>query len=710
MPEEEKIRQEVNISGQARTGDITLIGKLEQIVQIIRQPAAWQDEIWRFITGNRPFFAAAAVAAVVLAGSFFAYRNLYLISPWYLGLALTFSTAACWGWHAWFRGRRARRDLVFLGLASLSLFGALGWKAYQAAFPPRFSPQSFGIALGELGEGPDYQRTRRVREISDQVFIHLCQAIEPAQAREVRRGFCTGGASQSEAGRVELMRVGVLPDARSAEAYGRRIGADVVIWGNLLTSGERQATIRFQVLETPNRAINPEYPLVLPVTTNSAEIFARELDLESDPVKLKEVVAHQSTVISMFTLGLVSYLDWDFPNAVNRLETSIRYLEGSESLAISPAGTALIEFYLGGANHALGRLDEGQEWLLRASELNRSEPAIPISLALGYRSLGDFAEMEANLDRALRLLHVWLQTHPEDATALYNRGIVHHIRKEYEDAYLDYEAALARSPQNYVAHLSLGQAAVELKRYEQAEDAFLTGIRLAGESGANPSWAHLNLALVYQRMERPEEAQEQFQTAIRFSPGTDWMYFFYARFLDSRGETEAALEAYRKLIQVTQNQGWGHDLMGRFLSAHGLKAAALENYRRAVHARPEDALLRSRLALLYFELGELDRAVEEFEAALEIEEDSYYVYASYGFVLDSAGRYEEAAEMYARSLALRPDDEQVLLNLGRVYEINGEAGRAREVYREILSYADRFSSQTLDKARQRLSALGEPSP
>jgi tetratricopeptide (TPR) repeat protein len=318
--------------------------------------------------------------------------------------------------------------------------------------------------------------------------------------------------------------------------------------------------------------------------------------------------------------------------------------------------------------------------------------------------------MEASLDRANRLLASWLETHPEDAAAVYNRGIVHHIREEFEDAYLDYEAVLERSPDNLIAYLSLGQAALGLERYAQAEAALQTGIRMAEESGANPAWGHLNLALVYQRSGRPEEAEEQFQAAIRQAPGIDWMYFFYARFLDSEKQTEAALEAYRKLIEVTQNKGWGYDLMGRFLSGHGLKAAALENYRRAVHAEPEDALLRARLALTYFELDDPDRSIQEFEAALEFEQDSYYVYASYGYVLDQTGRYREAAAMYERSLELRPEDDRVLVNLGRVYEILGEPERAREIYRKILSYADSFPDQALETARQRLSSLGGQDP
>ena len=235
--DEEKIEQKVEVTDQAQTGDITLVGK---IVYIIKHPSAWQEAIWSFLSKNRSIIFVAIVLEAALAGVYLHFRDLYLIPLWRWGIAAILLIAATWGWYIWGWSGRIKTKLVRTLLVTSSLVGVVGWQTWQIAFPERFAPQAFGIAVAELGEGPDFQRTAKAREISGQVYEHLCDAIRrefPVEASDD-----TGGAinKSSDTRHVELRRIGVMPDSQTAQAHGKRIRADVVIWGQVLTSKERE--------------------------------------------------------------------------------------------------------------------------------------------------------------------------------------------------------------------------------------------------------------------------------------------------------------------------------------------------------------------------------------------------------------------------------------------------------------------------------------
>ena len=704
---EENIQQSVEISDNSETGDITLFGKVDQVVQIVRRPAAWQEAIWGFLLRNRYFLLGLVVVQAALAGTYLWYADLYLIPLWHWGVVAVLLSAAAWGWYSTknLPATIARRGLTLALTVALLL--ALGWRVGKIALPERFDPAVFGIAIAELGEGPDFKRTARAREISNQIYENLCE--------EIRKNLASGTPTYDPCGparagigssQAEVKKIGVIPDTQTAKRHGQRLEADVVIWGQVLTSFEGGATIRFQVLQTPDRAINPEYPLVLPVSTASTEVFTGERDLPSDLRELKRLIAKQSTFISSFTLGLIAYLDLDYPQSVNFLTTAVNVMEAHPELEFSPSGRGLLYYYLGKANHALGRIEAGQEWLLRAGSEIPDEPAIPLSLALGHRSLGQLEESETARGVALDLIGTWLQTHPEDNAARYDRGIVYHMNDAYDKAILDYQAVIKSDPDFYVAYIGLGQAASAMGKFQEAEAKLLEAIALAEKTGADPAWAHLNLALVYEQDGKPGLANEEYSRALALAPQVDWMYYYYAKFLETHFELEAALLTYEALVDATPNKGWGYGELAAFQDRQGSLDRAIDNYEKAAHENPDDVLLHTYLAESYLKAEEIEKSIQEYEEAVGRDEDVYYVYASYAGALFQLGDFDLAAEMYKRALELQPRDPAVLLNLGQTYEQLTQFQFAMGIYLQILEAREQYPESAARAACERLVALG----
>jgi tetratricopeptide (TPR) repeat protein len=706
----DKIEQHVTISDSAQTGDITLIGKIENIYNIIKQPSLWQEAIWNFLSKHRHFIGVWLVFEIALGAFYSHYENLYLIPLAGWALVAILFTITLWNIYDCFWNKRAKLNAALALTAAIPFIAIVGWQTQQIVFPQKFEPQVFAIAVAELGEGADAQSTDTTREISNQVYEHLCLAIEDEFIERANIDPCVNPIQDAVSQLVQVRRLGVIPDSLTAQEYGARIDADVVIWGQILRTQGGGATIRFQVLENFDKAINPEYPVILPVTVRFTEVFIRELDLEGDPLKLKKLIADQSAIISSFAVGLSAYLDRDFLDAAIHFEKAIEAIERNPSFTVSPEGKSLLYFYLGRSNYAVSQLELGQKWLERAHAANPKEPAIPLGLAIGYGSQGLEEEKQKQLTLALDLIDTWLELHPNDNAARYDRGLINQILRKHEYAILDYQAALEQDPDFFIAYISLSQSASSLGNYTQAEEALHDAIALANRSGTNSVWAHLNLALVYEKAGNPQAAKSEFQEAITAEPGVDTVYMYYARFLENQQEMDAALEAYRTILDVTWDKGWGHSTLADFLKRRGLLDQALEHYERAVFYKRENSLLRTYLAETYAALKEPEKARKEFEAALGLSGSSYYSYASYAAFHFEQGNFELAAQMYEAALELRPADYPVLLNLGQTYQILGEKEQALRVYRQLISMKDQFPEHVIQIAQERIEGLEGSSP
>jgi tetratricopeptide (TPR) repeat protein len=707
----DKIEQHVTISDNAQTGNITLIGKIENIYNIIKQPSIWQEAFWNFLSRHRYFIGVWLSLETALGATYSHYKNLHLIPFAGWALVAVLFTIALWNIYVWFQYQHSRLSAVLALAAAMPFLAIVGWQTTQIAFPQKFEPQVFTIAVAELGEGPDAQSTAKTREISNQVYEHLCLAVRDAVIDGANSDPCAEQTRASDPPPAFMVRrIGVIPDSKTAQHYGGQIGADVVIWGHLIQSEVGEATIRFQVLENFDRAVNPEFPIVLPVTVQFTEVVVKEIDLNGNAIELKKIIANQSTIISAFALGLSSYLDRDFLQAAAHFEKASDVIDRNPALSVSSEGKSLLYFYLGRSNYAVAQFEQGHTWLRLGQAANPQEPAIPLSLAIGYHSQGLEEEKQKQLSLALKLVNRRLESLPNDNVATYDRGLINQMLEQYEYAILDYQAALERDPNFYIAYISLSQSASSLGEYDQAEDALQDAIALADRSGTNSVWAHLNLALVYEKAGNPQAAKAEFQEAITAEPRLDSLYMYYAQFLENQQEMDAALEAYDTMLDVTWDKGWGHSSLAGFLKRRGLLDQALEHYERAVFYKRDNSLLRTYLAETYAALNVSEKARIEFEEALSLPGNSYYSYASYAKFLFEQGEFQKAAEMYEAALLRRPADYPVLLNLGQTYEILGENERALEVYRRLISLKGQFPEDVIHIAEERIEALGGSKP
>lgn len=701
------IEQNISLSGNAQIfGDV-----IGQVINVIKNPAEWPDAVFHFLSNHRYILIGIAILEICLWAVFFRYVNAYLISWWVWLAAAVLLLIAVWSGYTFMRYGRSRIRLFMAIITSVAFITLLGQQVWAITNPTTFDEQLFGIVVAEIGDGGGAARSDRSREITNQIYERLCDDIRIRYSKDQDAEPCLQEPTPPNNRRFAVKRIGVVTNTDEAQKRGKALNADIIIWGQMLTSEEGVITVRFEVLDTLDQAVNPNFPIVMPVTSSSTELLTSvgEKDL-SDVTQLKEFTAQQSLLISSSVLGLLAFLERDFPEAVEQLESITSNVEANPLLNIPDKGLSLLYFYLARAYHHLGNIDTGNSRLEQAKMLNPNEPAVYISLGLGYGSLGEFEKREQEFVEATRLLNNYLFIHTDDPTALYDRGLVNEIRQNYANAAHDYKRALEFKPDFYIGYIQLGLMTYETDGLEPALAWFKKGIQLAEESGTNPAWIYQRMAGVYNRAGQYAQAKEAYEKGIELSPQVDRMYLPYAQFMEKQDDIPTARAAYEKMAEVSHIQGWAYQKLAEFYYRHDFLRESESAYQIAINAQPEDPLLYAGLAITYLGLEQDTEALEAFDKAVALNTvlKIPYVYDTYAYTLFGQQKYQQAAKMYEQSLEQNQINYPALMNLGQTYEALGQTEKARELYILIISLVDKFSEDQVNAAKERLNRLPSP--
>lgn len=669
--------------GPIQTGNITdssavAVGQNARAIFIQIQSLLDVRVVAELMRRHWPLLAVSAGLQSPLVVLWRMYADRFLIPGWILAVAMLLLEATLLSGNV-ARTRPAQRQRWWGMAASLGLaFAAfVGVTAWRALFPVPFATDKFGVAVAHFGAGPNFANTAPAQEISNLVLGRLQQRAQIAGLDET----------------IEFRPIGLVRNETEAREEGERIGADLVIWGQLQISGAA-TTLNFAVLETPDKVSNPTFPRAVPLRENVASGMVEIQGTGS------EAIAADTTTIAAFTVGLAHYFRWEFDKAEQAFDEALKTVSDRQSAEYR----YLVHLYYGLSLQWPGRLNEATVQLEQAKQLNSDDPAAPLAMAFGFRSLGRLEEARAQAALAFERCTDYIQR-DEDALAFFDRALANDVLGDSDGALADYRSALQRAPDLYVARIGLIRLLLRQEQWEEALQATNEAIALAEGRQANAAWAYLHQAEAYHRLGDRAQAIAAYDTATALAPGVDWMHFQAGRFFAEIDDPARAEQAYQRMIEVTSNKSWGHATLAElYRQIHQLEAAAVE-YREALQFAPKAGGIRVALADVYVEMGQTQKARTEYYRAATDESGNAYVLAKYGFFLYSQGELDGALREWEAARALTPDDCGLRLNLGQVYELLGDPERARTQYSHILTLVATADAECVTEARRRLKRL-----
>ncbi|HEX8990412.1 MAG TPA: tetratricopeptide repeat protein, partial [Anaerolineales bacterium] len=478
---------------------------------------------------------------------------------------------------------------------------------------------------------------------------------------------------------------------------GSRIGADLVIWGQLEQS-EDQTILSFSVLETPDKISNPMFVRVLPLYEMAATSFFKVGSRQS------EEIAKGTTTLSSFTFGLAHYFQWDFVAATEAFDQTLRAAAGSPDDSLH----YLTYFYDGLSLQGLQEFEEANQAFEKAIQANPDDPAPRVARAWGYQSLGQIKEGQDEAETAWTLCSKQIQLQPDNYAAYFDRALANEVLKSWDAALVDYQATRDKAPDLYIAYIGIARIQMILHRLAEAAATMREAISLAESKRANPAWAYVYLAVVEERRADPVQARAAFEKAISLAPKVDYMHMRFGQFLETTGSSSDLVNAeseYRVNVDVSNNKAMAHADLARFLARHGRLEEALAEYHTALQYDPQAAGIWTEMAELLAGLDRLDDARAGYDRALELDPGNVYAHLSFGGFLYDQHAYESAIREWEGVRPMDPDNCRLLLNLGQAYELLGAQEHAALLYRQVYADTTEKSQECRDEAARRLTAV-----
>jgi predicted O-linked N-acetylglucosamine transferase (SPINDLY family) len=243
-----------------------------------------------------------------------------------------------------------------------------------------------------------------------------------------------------------------------------------------------------------------------------------------------------------------------------------------------------------------------------------------------------------------------------------------------------YRDVLRLDPAYAAAHLNLGAALMDQRRYHEALQSFETGLQYDSHNAI----AHSNLGNALFELGHSQRALGCYDRAIALNPR-------YARALSNRSgvllslrnvrgaleSAEAALSLQPELAEALNNRG------NALLELEQPREALL-SLNRALQLRPDWPLALANRCSALLALGQLDEALADANRSVQLEPADPVALNNLGNVLRSQQRLQEAVECYDRAIAAQPGFMLAHYNRGHALMDLRRPEAALDSFREAL--------------------------
>ncbi|MFM7907517.1 MAG: tetratricopeptide repeat protein, partial [Microcystis sp.] len=207
---------------------------------------------------------------------------------------------------------------------------------------------------------------------------------------------------------------------------------------------------------------------------------------------------------------------------------------------------------------------------------------------------------------------------PVQASELWHeKGLIHQMGKEYEQAIASYDRALEIKPDYPEAWNGRGVALHNLGRFEEAIASYDRALEIKPDY--HQAWNNRGFAL------------------------------------DDLGRFEQAIASYDRALEIKPDYHEAWNNRGCALGNLGRYAEAIASFDRALEIKPDLHQAWYNRGIALGNLGRFEDAIASFDRALEIKPDDHYAWNNRGVALGNLVRFEDAIASYDQALEIKPD-------------------------------------------------------
>ena len=273
---------------------------------------------------------------------------------------------------------------------------------------------------------------------------------------------------------------------------------------------------------------------------------------------------------------------------------------------------------------------------------------------------------------ALELVDAALARSPDDARLHLARGAVLQELRRGEDAIEAWERALTLEPSLFGALDGIGTVHLDNGRAKEAVVFFRRALDIRPDFAAG----QYNYALALRQLGALDRALEAMARARALEPGDPEILLEHASMLESAGRVEEGRATVHEAAARAPDDAWVQMIHGDVLAAEGAaRAQVLGAYRAAVRLEPTLGPARARLLRILLPAGELEEAAAVTAMAVERAPNDASAWSDQAAVQHARGDLQAALVSLDRALDLDPAGIAAHRRRVRVY---GALGRCAE--------------------------------
>jgi tetratricopeptide (TPR) repeat protein len=235
------------------------------------------------------------------------------------------------------------------------------------------------------------------------------------------------------------------------------------------------------------------------------------------------------------------------------------------------------------------------------------------------------------------------------------------------------------------AHLELGSTYFALKKYQQAEKAFLKARRIDDDSCAS-----CGLGMTYHALGRDDEAEKAFKRAIALNANDVCAYEQAGRMYYDLGKYQEAIAAFKRAVTSRPNANIYVQLGNAHVYAREFQSG-VDAYKESIRLNPNGARARLQLGIAYDYLDRTEEAAAAFKEAIKLEPDNES--AHYYLAMDYLALHNRPAALAEYQILRKLNPEYVVDRFEDFASSNRERGKEKLYFIPL----NNFSTTSLNR-------------
>ena len=219
----------------------------------------------------------------------------------------------------------------------------------------------------------------------------------------------------------------------------------------------------------------------------------------------------------------------------------------------------------------------------------------------------------------------------------------------YQAAAGAFNGAVRLYPRFARGYVELGSSYLALKKYSQAEAAFLKARSIDDDSCAS-----CGLGMTYHQLGRYDDAEKEFKRSMSLNPRDHCAYDQSGRMYYDLGKYPEAIAAFKRALTLSPGYGTYLYLANSYVYTRDYEPA-VDAYKEALRLNPKYVYTHSQLGIVYDYMGRFKEAAAEYEQLVKLDPDDHAARSALIYAYMNLHNKPAAFEQYEILRKVNPD-------------------------------------------------------